>query len=88
LDRTLSLSHRTHNAHIHDVHLLAQMPLSLCSLAGRGQIHLILGPMFSGKTTELLRQLKRHSIAQHKCLLIKYAGDTRYSIEAVSTHDK
>ena len=64
------------------------MPLQLYSLAGRGQVHLILGPMFSGKTTELLRQLKRHSIAQHKCLLVKYAGDMRYSIDGVCTHDK
>ncbi|XP_077527013.1 thymidine kinase, cytosolic-like isoform X2 [Haemaphysalis longicornis] len=39
----------------------------------KGQIQLIIGPMFSGKTTELMRRLKRYEIANHKCLIVKQA---------------
>jgi len=54
-----------------------------------GSIEVIYGPMFSGKSTELLRRVKRNTIAQKKCLLINYAKDNRYSNEnVVSTHDK
>ncbi|KAH9365260.1 hypothetical protein HPB48_015938 [Haemaphysalis longicornis] len=38
--------------------------------------------------TELMRRLKRYEIANHKCLIVKYAGDTRYDAENISTHDK
>jgi thymidine kinase len=38
-----------------------------------GQIEVIYGPMFSGKSTELLRKVRRYTIAQKKCLLISYA---------------
>jgi thymidine kinase len=51
------------------------------------RIYLILGPMFSGKTSELLRRYKRSVISGVPVLLIKYAGDTRYSDTGVSTHD-
>ena len=51
-------------------------------------ITLITGPMFAGKTTELLRQLKVHQEAGQKCVLIKHASDNRYSAQAeVVTHD-
>ncbi|XP_059527363.1 thymidine kinase, cytosolic isoform X1 [Myotis daubentonii] len=53
----------------------------------RGQIQVILGPMFSGKSTELMRRVQRFQIAQYKCLVIKYAKDTRYSSQ-FSTHDR
>ena len=53
-----------------------------------GEITLITGPMFAGKTTELLRQLNVHKNAGQKCLLIKHASDTRYSARGeVTTHD-
>lgn len=41
-------------------------------------IHLIMGPMFSGKTTELLRRMDRFNYASKKILLIKRDIDTRY----------
>lgn len=53
-----------------------------------GQIQLIFGPMFSGKSTELLRRIKRYTIANRKCLVVKYRADTRYSVDNMSTHDK
>ncbi|XP_003972121.1 thymidine kinase, cytosolic [Takifugu rubripes] len=54
----------------------------------RGQIQVIFGPMFSGKSTELMRRVRRFQLAQYKCLVIKYAKDTRYSDSGMATHDK
>lgn len=54
----------------------------------KGQIQVIFGPMFSGKTTELIRRLKRYQIANYKCLIIKYANDVRYDKCGIATHDK
>lgn len=56
-------------------------------MTGEGKIRLILGPMFSGKTTELIRNYKRKSLAGLKTLLVKYKRDTRYSLQHVTTHD-
>ena len=47
-----------------------------------------MGPMFAGKSTELLRRVKRLEISGKKCLSIKYSADERYSKECISTHDK
>lgn len=44
--------------------------------------------MFSGKTTELIRRLKRYRFADYRCMLIRYAKDDRYSSSDVATHDK
>ena len=52
-------------------------------------IELILGPMFSGKSSELLRKVRRFEIAKKRSLVINYTHDNRYSSEEVmSTHDK
>jgi len=58
------------------------------TVTGHGQIQVIFGPMFSGKTTELIRRLKRYQIANHKCLIVKYAKDDRYDKDGIATHDK
>lgn len=55
---------------------------------GTGSIHLILGPMFAGKTTELMRRVRRFVYAQLNCCIIKYARDSRYSEHCVASHDK
>ena len=56
-----------------------------------GKIELIFGPMFSGKSTELHRRIRRHKIAGRSVLLIKYKDDTRYAhicgSNANVTHD-
>jgi len=57
-------------------------------LKARGQIQVIFGPMFSGKSTELMRRVRRFQVAQYNCLVIKYAKDTRYSEKGMATHDK
>ena len=50
-------------------------------------IDIILGPMFAGKSTELLRKIKRYEFAEKKCIVIKYKNDCRYSEKCMSTHD-
>ena len=53
-----------------------------------GSIDLVIGPMFSGKTTELIRRVRRNVAASKKCLLVKYKGDNRYTEDPMlSTHD-
>jgi len=47
-----------------------------------------MGPMFSGKSTELLRRIRRYSYAKQKCLMIKFKHDNRYSEDCMSTHDR
>jgi len=52
-------------------------------------IHLILGPMFAEKSTNLLRASRRLTIAKFKCVMIKYQGDQRYTTTShIATHDK
>ena len=51
-------------------------------------IELFVGPMFSGKTTELIRRITTHVFAGKKCLVIKFAQDTRYSKTKIVSHNK
>jgi thymidine kinase len=44
--------------------------------------------MFSGKTTELIRRVKRYEVANKSCIMVKYSKDDRYSSESISTHDR
>ena len=53
-----------------------------------GWIEVICGSMFSGKTEELIRRLKRAQIAQQKVEIFKPAIDTRYDDELVTSHDQ
>lgn len=48
---------------------------------------MICGSMFSGKTEELIRRLKRARIARLKVEIFKPAVDTRYDEEKVVSHD-
>ena len=52
-----------------------------------GSIEAIIGPMFSGKTTELLRRVKRYSHREKSCVVVKYADDLRYSSTHVVSQD-
>jgi len=53
-----------------------------------GSIEVIAGSMFSGKTEELIRRLKRAKIAKLKVEIFKPAIDTRYSVAEVVSHDE
>lgn len=52
-----------------------------------GWIEVICGSMFSGKTEELIRRVKRATIARQKVQVFKPALDTRYNAEKVSSHN-
>lgn len=52
-----------------------------------GCIEVICGSMFSGKTEELIRRLKRAQFANQKIEIFKPVVDTRYSDEDVVSHD-
>ena len=54
----------------------------------QGRIEVICGSMFSGKTEELIRRMKRAKFAKQKVEIFKPAIDTRYSEEDVVSHDK
>ncbi|MFZ5941806.1 MAG: thymidine kinase [Bacteroidota bacterium] len=53
-----------------------------------GWIEVICGSMFSGKTEELIRRLKRARIARQKVEIFKPRIDVRYSEEEVVSHDE
>jgi thymidine kinase len=53
-----------------------------------GWIEVICGSMFSGKTEELIRRLKRARIARQTVEIFKPEVDTRYSAEDVVSHDE
>ena len=53
----------------------------------KGWIEVICGSMFSGKTEELIRRLKRAQFAKQKIEIFKPAIDTRYDKKKVISHD-
>ena len=53
-----------------------------------GWIEVICGSMFSGKTEELIRRLKRAQFARQKVEIFTPSIDTRYSEESVTSHDR
>jgi thymidine kinase len=51
-----------------------------------GSIEVVCGSMFSGKTEELIRRLRRATIAREKVQVFKPAIDIRYAVEKVTSH--
>lgn len=54
----------------------------------RGWLEVICGSMFSGKTEELIRRLKRAKIANQKVEIFKPAIDIRYDAQNIVSHDE
>ena len=52
----------------------------------RGRIEVIAGGMFSGKSEELVRRLRRATIARKRVLAIKHASDDRYHQTHIGCH--
>lgn len=52
-----------------------------------GSVEVIVGSMFSGKTDELIRRLRRATIARQKVQVFKPAIDHRYNEGKVTSHD-
>lgn len=57
-------------------------------IINKGWIEVICGSMFSGKTEELIRRMKRARIAKQKVEIFKPSIDTRYSEQDVVSHDE
>ena len=52
-----------------------------------GKFTLVLGPMFSGKTTELIRRCRRMMAIGKKVIIFNHKNDNRNGTHTVSTHD-
>jgi thymidine kinase len=52
----------------------------------QGSLEVICGPMFSGKSEELIRRIKRAIIAKQKVQVFKPALDDRYDVSAIASH--
>ncbi|MDO4496235.1 MAG: thymidine kinase [Bacteroidales bacterium] len=57
-------------------------------LSRSGSIEVVCGSMFSGKTEELIRRVKRAQIAKQKVYIFKPTLDIRYSKDDVVSHDQ
>jgi len=51
-------------------------------------IELIIGPMFSGKSSELIRRIRQLKVLNHKYIIIKPQIDFRYDSNKIVTHNK
>lgn len=53
-----------------------------------GFLKIILGPMFSGKTTELMNIYRLYTLCDFSCCVINHSYDKRYDEKMLSSHDK
>lgn len=60
------------------------------SLESTGYLEIIIGPMFSGKTTRIVEIYNEHlkKNPEVKISVINFTGDTRYHVSMLSTHDQ
>lgn len=70
------------------MHATAQFTAPSGLPAGEGRLEVVCGPMFSGKTEELLRRIRRAQIANLPLELFKPATDIRYAEKEVVSHDR
>jgi len=52
-----------------------------------GHLTLIIGCMFSQKTTELMRRIRRYNSIGYKILTVNFINDTRYGTQCIASHD-
>ena len=52
-----------------------------------GKLELIIGNMFSGKTSELIRRINKEKSINNRILVINYIDDNRYSTDKIVSHD-
>lgn len=53
-----------------------------------GWIEVIVGPMFSGKSEELIKRLRRALIAKRRVQIFKHGSDARYDATSIVSHDQ
>ena len=66
-----------------DCHTIDQYLSRLKTFDQRGRIELIIGTMFAGKSTELLRRIRKHEISGKRVLKIKFVADQRFEDENI-----
>jgi thymidine kinase len=54
----------------------------------QGRIELVIGPMFAGKSGELIKTVNRYKIINKKILIVNHSINNRYGTNFISTHDK
>jgi thymidine kinase len=52
------------------------------------ELKIVIGPMFSGKTTAIIKQWKINKLKNIKTLVVNYSEDNRYSQTNLSSHDR
>jgi thymidine kinase len=57
------------------------------SIDKNGFIEVVCGPMFAGKTEELIRRIKRLEYAKQNVLVFKPKIDTRYAVNEIVSHN-
>jgi thymidine kinase len=55
-------------------------------MASVGRIEVVCGPMFAGKTEELLRRVRRAEVAGRRVVVVNHALDTRHGTDRVASH--
>src|SRR3989344_6061554 len=65
-----------------------QMPTDAGRPLVSGSLEVVCGPMFSGKSEELIRRMKRVQISGKKFVIFKPAIDSRYDTNCVVSHDQ
>jgi len=53
-----------------------------------GYLKVILGPMFAGKTTNIINEFNKYNCMGYKCVAINHSIDDRYGEKVISTHNK
>ena len=53
-----------------------------------GKLELIIGPMFSGKSTELIKRIRTFKVIKTKYIVIKPDIDIRYNINSITSHNQ
>ncbi len=61
---------------------------NICSLSKTGYLELIIGPMYAGKSTELLRIINRYKCLNKKICVINHSLNNRYGSTGLTTHNK
>ena len=53
-----------------------------------GSLELIIGPMYAGKSTELIKKIKMYEILEKKIIIVNHVLNNRYGTKGISTHDQ
>lgn len=68
--------------------LINSLDNSTTMTSQQGTIDIIMGCMFSGKSTELIRLANRYKVLDMKVLIVNHTLDNRYSESAIATHSQ